>query len=146
MVEEEYYSTQPGSSLEYLLTCDVCQFTYKGENELAEHLKLHSKDFLHVDGYYQCCGNSAMPYHEAVEHFSFGHCEEEMFEEIGEEEGPPLKIYAEQKRGRKPSGLDKICYICNKEFRRPSDLERHMRVHTGNLLYPLRLGSSLCLR
>uniref|UniRef100_A0AC34FTX9 C2H2-type domain-containing protein n=1 Tax=Panagrolaimus sp. ES5 TaxID=591445 RepID=A0AC34FTX9_9BILA len=118
---------------EYILTCDVCQFIFNGDQTLAEHLKLHSKDVLHVEGFYQCCEDLLMPYDEAVKHFSLGHGEPYIDEEIQLEDisCQNVKIYTGKKRGRKESTEERVCYICNKDFRRPSDLVRHMRVHTG---------------
>jgi uncharacterized C2H2 Zn-finger protein len=135
-MEEDYYSGHHGTIVEYILTCDVCQFPFKGDDSLAEHLILHSKDSLHVEGFYQCCdNNTTMSYNEAIEHFSIGHGEssrreEEEFQarEIPREN---IRIYRGSKRGRNKSTAERICYICNKEFKKPSDLIRHMRVHTG---------------
>uniref|UniRef100_A0A914ZG70 C2H2-type domain-containing protein n=1 Tax=Panagrolaimus superbus TaxID=310955 RepID=A0A914ZG70_9BILA len=128
-MEEEYSGHDESPLDDYILSCDVCHFVFSGDQSLAEHLILHSKDALHLEGLYQCCENLLMSFNEAIDHYSIGHGEQEMqLEDIQRENA---KTYTGKKRGRKQSNDERICYICNKDFRRPADLIRHMRVHTG---------------
>ena len=110
------------------IKCNVCQFAFDGNAAVADHLKLHVNDPLHINGLYNCCGSSEMSLHDAIQHVLFVHPQSHLLKERIDEAGNQIMDPSppQQKRGRL-----KVCHICDKEFRRPADLVRHMRVHTG---------------
>lgn len=116
-------SCPPGSSK--IPTCSGCQFTFPKLSMLADHISINNEDFLHLNAFYDCniCGNENMDYDNAVIHFSEGHLIDLLEEDVIPD--PPI-IFNDKKEF--PS---KECAYCGKCFRRPADLERHLRVHTG---------------
>eukprot|EP00092_Neocalanus_flemingeri_P017935 GFUD01019408.1.p1 GENE.GFUD01019408.1~~GFUD01019408.1.p1 ORF type:complete len:268 (+),score=56.94 GFUD01019408.1:343-1146(+) len=113
-----------GSQEEKVLNLTVTQF----ENDLGENssgsLHLPLLDQMDISQVYICpwCDRVFRTEKDRIEHLLSGHgveVKEDVITDIGVEEQGQNNI------------KEKICSVCDKKFMKPSQLVRHMRVHTG---------------
>ncbi|CAJ0930005.1 unnamed protein product, partial [Mesorhabditis belari] len=116
------------------LRCPVCQHQYQSAEHLLQHLDQISQESMHAFSIFTCpiCQKSVSGCSAFAQHFRDGH-QISLPNPSGFVDIP--KAFLSQKTAKTRQKSEDIrvhrCSFCAKEFLRKSDIERHIRSHTG---------------